>query len=154
MGICDWFFSKKNNASDVMNELGGKGKDEINYDKIQKPFTNEPDSDMNKKNKLEQNNANNRISFEELIERLKIWIEVSDDDTLGQGFGNAPYWHFSYQNQSYVINSDTNKIAVITFISMLDVGEEIKIIPSGGKRNKMICGEDAIPGLYIYESLR
>ena len=35
-----------------MNESGGKGKDKINCNKIQKPFTNAPNSDMNEKNKV------------------------------------------------------------------------------------------------------
>ena len=36
--------------------------------------------------------------LEELIERLKIWIDVSNDK-LSECFGNSPYWHFSYQNK-------------------------------------------------------
>jgi hypothetical protein len=104
------------------------------------------------KHKLERNSASSRISFEELIERLKIWIEVSYDDKLGKGFGNSPYWHFSYQNKCYVINSDTKRSAVRTFITKYENGDLINILPPKGsrKRTKMIIGEESITSLFIY----
>lgn len=101
---------------------------------------------------MEPNNANNRISFEELIERLKTWLQVTNDSTLGIGYGNSPYWHFTYNKQNFVINSDTRRDAVRTFISKHDNGDFINIIPPNrGRRKKMTYGEESIKGLYIYE---
>ena len=100
---------------------------------------------------MERNTASSRISFEELIQRLKIWLEVSDDDKLGIGFGNSPHWHFSYQNKSYVINSDSRRSAVKNFITNYEKGDSIDILPPKGRRtrNKMICG-NPITSLFIY----
>lgn len=95
----------------------------------------------------------------ELVAVLKVWLSQSQAPTIGDvgTFGGRPYVHIEIDGHKVVLNADTKRTAVETFVRLSDADPDQSwrvVANRRGRVNKVLPypHSDPLPGWYAYLS--